>query len=272
MRQAEPVPDVTFDQLLELDVNGLRLELHAAVGETVDSAVVWLPARRTALVSNLFGPLFPHFPNLNTLRGDRYRFVDPYLESVRKVRALRPEVLVTGRYDPIVGADLIDASLARLHGAVEFVHEKALEGFNAGVDVWTLMEEIQLPPELRVGEGYGKVSWAVRTLWESYVGWFRLQSTTELYPDSAGQALSELLDAAGTDAALERAEAALGRGEAPLAIRLGEAVVVTEPDSRRARAVLTAAHRFLLEHGGDISFWENGWLRDQLARWEVDRS
>jgi hypothetical protein len=32
--------------------------------------------------------------------------------------------------------------------------------------------------------------------------------------------------------------------------------------------VVCAAHRFLLEHGGDISFWENGWLRDQLARWE----
>ena len=44
------------------------------------------------------------------------------------------------------------------------------------------MEQIELPPQLRVGQGYGKVSWAVRTLWESYVGWFRLASTTELYP------------------------------------------------------------------------------------------
>ena len=85
------------------------------------------------------------------------------------------------------------------------------------------MEEIELPPELRVGQGYGKVSWAVRTLWESYVGWFRLQSSSELYPDSTGRALAELTEAAGTDAVLDRAEAALARGEAPLAIRLGEA-------------------------------------------------
>jgi alkyl sulfatase BDS1-like metallo-beta-lactamase superfamily hydrolase len=268
MRQAEPVPDITFDQLLELDVDGLRLELHAAVGETIDSAIVWLPERRTALISNLFGPLFPHFPNLNTLRGDRYRFVEPYLESVRTVRALRPEVLITGRYDPIVGEDLIDASLARLYGAVDYVHQRALEGFNAGVDVSTLMEQIELPPNLLVGQGYGKVSWAVRTLWESYVGWFRLQSSTELYPDSTDRALAELTEAAGTDAVLDRAEAALARGEAPLAIRLGETVVAAEPGSARGVAVVCAAHRFLLEHGGDISFWENGWLRDQLARWE----
>jgi alkyl sulfatase BDS1-like metallo-beta-lactamase superfamily hydrolase len=268
MRQSEPVPDITFDQLYEIDADGLRLELHAAVGETIDSAIVWLPERHTALISNLLGPLFPHFPNLNTLRGDRYRFVEPYLESVRTLRALRPAVLITGRHDPIVGEELIDASLARLHDAVDYVHQKALDGFNAGVDVWTLMGEIALPPELRVGQGYGKVSWAVRTLWESYVGWFRLQSTTELYPDSTNRALAELTEAAGADAVLDRARAALDRGEAPLAIRLGEAAVAAEPASARAHAILAGAHRYLLEHGGNISFWENGWLRDQFTRWE----
>jgi alkyl sulfatase BDS1-like metallo-beta-lactamase superfamily hydrolase len=238
------------------------------VGETIDSAIVWLPERRTALISNLLGPLFPHFPNLNTLRGDRYRFVEPYLQSVRTLRALRPDVLVTGRHDPIIGEELIDASLARLAGAVDYVHHKTLEGFNDGVDVWTLMQEIELPADLRVGQGYGKVAWAVRTLWESYIGWFRLQSTTELYADSSARALAELADAAGSAAVLDRAEAALARGEAPLAVRLAEPVLGADPDDARAVAVMAASHRFLLEHGGDISFWEHGWLRDQLKRWE----
>jgi alkyl sulfatase BDS1-like metallo-beta-lactamase superfamily hydrolase len=271
MRQSEPTPDLTFDERLSLAADGLRLELIAAVGETIDSAIVWLPERRTALVSNLFGPLFPHFPNLNTIRGDRYRFVEPYLASVRKVRALRPDVLVTGRHEPIRGAELIDASLERLHGAVDYVHRRALEGFNAGVDVWTLMREIQLPRELRVGQGYGKVAWAVRTLWESYVGWFKLQSTSELYPDASGEALAELVAAAGTEASLARAEAALARGEAVVAIRLGEALAAAAPDEPRVRALLVDAHRHLLDHGGDVSFWENGWLRDQIERWQGRR-
>ena len=268
MTQAEPTPDVTFEDRLGLDVDGLRVELLAAVGETIDCAVVWLPEHRVALVSNLFGPLFPHFPNLNTIRGDKYRFVEPQLATNRMVRALRPEVLVTGRHDPIVGADLIEASLTRLHDAVEFVHRRALEGFNEGIDVSTLMREITLPPELRVGQGYGKVSWAVRTLWESYIGWFRLQSTTELYPDSSGPALAELVDAAGADATLDRAEAALDRGDAVLAIRLGEAVAAAGPEDQRLRALMAGANRYLLEHGGDVSFWENGWLRTELAKWE----
>jgi alkyl sulfatase BDS1-like metallo-beta-lactamase superfamily hydrolase len=270
MRQAAPTPDITFDERLGLDVDGLRIELRAAVGETTDCCVVWLPEHRIALVSNLFGPLFPHFPNLNTIRGDKYRFVEPQLATNRMVRELRPEVLVTGRHDPIVGAELIEASLQRLHDAVTYVHDRTLEGINAGIDVWTLMREIQLPPELRVGQGYGKVAWAVRTLWESYVGWFKLRSTTELYPEPGPAALAELVDVAGIEAALERAEAALERGDAVVAIRLGEAVEAVDPNSPRLRAVMAGAHRYLLDHGGDVSFWENGWLRTQLARWDGD--
>jgi alkyl sulfatase BDS1-like metallo-beta-lactamase superfamily hydrolase len=270
MQQAEPVPDVTVVDRLELDCDGVRIELVAAVGETIDSLIVWLPERRTALISNLFGPLFPHFPNLNTLRGDRYRFVEPYLESVGKVRALRPEVLITGRHEPIVGADLIDASLERLSGAVDYVHQRALEGFNAGTDLWTLMGEIELPPELRVGQGYGTVPWAVRTLWESYLGWFKLQSTTELYPDSARAAIADLVAGLGVETALDRAEDALTRGELTVAIQIAEAVHAAEPDTARARSVLAKAHTHLLDDGGDVSFWENGWLRDQLERWGSD--
>ena len=267
MKQSEPVPDILFEDRLALTVDGLRIELLAAVGETTDCCVVWLPDHRVALVSNLFGPLFPHFPNINTIRGDRYRFVEPQLATNRMVRELRPEMLVTGREMPIVGADLIEASLERLHDAVAHVHDRTLEGFNAGTDVWTLMNEIELPPELRVGQGYGKVSWAVRTFWEEYVGWFKLQATTELYPDTAPAALAELLAITGTDAALERAEAALAAGDAVLAIRLGEAVASVDAENERLRSLMAAAHRHLLDNGGDVSFWENGWLRTEITRW-----
>ena len=269
MAQSEPTPDILFDNRMALTVDGLRIELYAAVGETIDCCVVWLPEHEIALVSNLFGPLFPHFPNVNTIRGDRYRFVEPQSATNRLVRELRPKMLVTGRYEPIVGADLIEASLERLDKAVDYVHKKALEGFNNGVDVDTLMREITLPPELRVGQGYGKVSWAVRTFWEEYVGWFRLQSTTELYPDTTAAALAELLDVAGTDAGLERAEAALARGDTVLAIKLGEAVAAAGlSDDPRLRSLMVAAHRYLYDNGGETSFWEEGWLRTQAERWE----
>jgi hypothetical protein len=99
------------------------------------------------------------------------------------------------------------------------------------------------------------------------VGWFKLQATTELYPDSAPAALAELLAITGIDAALDRAEAALAADDAVLAIRLGEAVAAAAPENDRLRTLMAAAHRHLLDNGGDESFWENGWLRTEIARW-----
>jgi alkyl sulfatase BDS1-like metallo-beta-lactamase superfamily hydrolase len=228
---------------------------------------VWLPQHRIALTSNLLGPLFPHFPNLNTLRGDRYRFVEPYLESVEKLRSLRPAMLITGRGDPIIGEELIDASLARLHGAVDYVHRETLAGMNAGTDVITLMRDIQLPPELRVGQGYGKVAWGVRTIWETYMGWFKLRSSTELYPVRASEPLSELAALLGPEVVCERALVRIAAGQAVEAIHLAEAVLTNNPDHPGAVSVMVAAHEALLQSGGDVSFWESGWLRHQLARW-----
>src|SRR5580700_6587133 len=101
-KQDTPTPDLLFDHRLGLRVGGTRIDLMAAVGETTDSAIVHLPDHGVAFISNLLGPLFPHFPNLNTLRGDKYRFVEPYLQSVRTLRDLQLDMLITGRGDPIV--------------------------------------------------------------------------------------------------------------------------------------------------------------------------
>ena len=130
----------------------------------------------------MFSALFGHFPNLVTLRADRLRFPLPFVDAVQTVIDLEPEVLCTGHFDPIAGADTIRAELTRVRDAVQYVNDATVAGMNEGKDVFTLMREIRLPDELAVGEGYGKVSWGVRSIWEGYAGWFHARSTTELYP------------------------------------------------------------------------------------------
>lgn len=267
MRQDKPVPDVMFGDFHEFTTGNLEVQLIAATGETIDSMIVFLPRSRIALISNLLGPLFPHFPNLNTLRGDRYRLVEPYLATVDKLRALHPRMIIPGRHLPIEGTELLDACLARLHGAVDFVHRKTLEGMNAGTDVFTLMKEIVLPPELRVGQGYGKVAWAVRTIWETYMGWFHLQSSTELYPVQSREATSELVQLVGVEAACDRAAVLAASGEPVLAIHIAEAILSIAPAHEGAAKVMVTAHEVLLATGGDVSFWESGWLRSQADKW-----
>jgi glyoxylase-like metal-dependent hydrolase (beta-lactamase superfamily II) len=270
--QDKPTPDLTFDHRLGLRVGGLQIELLAAVGETIDSAIVWLPDHRIALISNMLGPLFPHFPNLNTLRGQKYRFVEPYLETILTLRDLQPEMLITGRGDPIVGRDLIDRSLERLYNAVDYVHQQTLKGMNEGKDVYTLMREIQLPAELRVGQGYGKVSWGVRTIWESYVGWFQHRSTTELYPRPPSDVYRDLVELAGADAVAKRARLRLDEGDPVAAIHLAEAALTIDGADVGASSILADAHRALLVRpDAEANFWESGWLHYQLARWTGDR-
>ena len=181
--QSVPTVDLDFDDTLTLQVGGRRLELISVPGgETNDSLVVRLPEERICLCGNTFGPIFGHIPNLVTMRGDRYRDALTAIASVERVRELQPELLVTGHFEPIAGADRINNELSRLRNAIQYIHDQTVAGMNAGKDVRTLMREIVLPAEYEVGEGYGKVAWDVRAVWENYSGWFHHRSTTELYP------------------------------------------------------------------------------------------
>ncbi len=258
--QGSPTPTVVVEDRMTLEVGGRRLELIAVTGgETTDSLVVWLPEEKICFSGNTFGPLFAHVPNLVTIRGDRYRDALTVIDSIETVRALGAETLVTGHFDPVHGAALIDGELGRLRDAVQHIHDETVRGMNAGTDVRTLMATITLPEHLDIGEGYGKVSWDVRAIWENYGGWFHHSSTTELYPVGPESVHEDLVALAGADAIVELASHRLSRGEALEAIHLAE-IVGRENDG--ARAVLEVAHRQLL--ATSTNFWESAWLTRQI--------
>jgi alkyl sulfatase BDS1-like metallo-beta-lactamase superfamily hydrolase len=134
-----------------------------------------------------------------------------------------------------------------------------------------LMREVQLPDELAVGEGYGKVAWGVRAIWEGYAGWFHARSTTELYPAPAVGVGPELVAmAGGADAVVRAATGRVDAGDGLGAVQLCELALAAEPEHRAARKVFVAAHELLLaEHEAlpaeQVNFWLVGWLRHQIA-------
>lgn len=266
--QARPQPTLTFKDRHAFELGGIRFELVATPGgETIDSMCVWLPDQRVAFVGNVFSALFGHFPNLVTLRGDRYRQALPFIDSVDRVLALEAELLLSGHFGPIRGAALVRTELARVRDAVRYVHDATVCGMNEGKDVFTLMREIRLPPELDVGQGYGCVAWSVRAIWEGYAGWFHQRSTTELYPVPAAEVYPDVVELAGGAAAVAGlARRRLDAGEAVAAIHLAEMALAAEPDSRPALEAYLAAHERLLDERGGFNFWETGWLRHQIER------
>jgi alkyl sulfatase BDS1-like metallo-beta-lactamase superfamily hydrolase len=266
VQQPDPIVTTTFVDAHSFQLGGRRFELYSTRGgETLDSLIVWMPTDRTVFAGNLTGPLFGHVPNLYTLRGDKIRYVQWYLDGVQRVIDLNPEVLITGHGDPIRGAAEIKRQLSRIRDATQYVKDRTWEGMNAGVDLWTLMGSISLPPELVVGQGHGKVPWMVRAIWEEHLGWFRYESTTELYNVPPGAVSPDLVELAGGPApVLGRARQHLGEGRPLQAVHLAEAVLATAPRSAAALGLKLQATELLLAQSTRENFSETRWLEAEI--------
>jgi glyoxylase-like metal-dependent hydrolase (beta-lactamase superfamily II) len=262
--QSRPQPTLTFEDRYDFELGGMRFELIGVSGaETEDSLLVWLPAQRICFTGNVFGALFGHFPNLVTIRGDRHRDALRYVETLDRLIALDAEMLLVGHFGPVAGRETIRAELLRMRGAVLHVHDAVVAAMNAGKDVYTAMREIRLPPELEVGQGYGKVAWSARAIWETYQGWFHARSTTELYAEPPWSVHPELVALAGGPDAVAEAAARHAKSEPVRALHLAEAALAADPRHRGALRASVAAHRALLE--SSANFWETRWLEKEIA-------
>ncbi|MFM5907385.1 MAG: alkyl sulfatase dimerization domain-containing protein [Novosphingobium sp.] len=264
----EPVITTAFQDAHVFDLGGRRFELYSVPGgETICSLVVWLPQDRVAFTGNMTGPIFGHVPNLYTVRGERYRYVQWYLDSVQRVIDLAPEVLITGHGEPLRGADVIRASLTKMRDCVQSLRDQVFAGMNAGVDLWTLMRTVRMPPDLAIPQGHGKVPWIVRAIWEEHLGWFRFESSTELYDVPAQAVFPDLIAlAGGTAPVLVRAQALFAGGKPLEALHLAEAVLAMEPANRAALELKLAANEAILAREGRENFSEVRWLEAQIAR------
>ena len=268
----EVVPDILVDRVLTLDVGGRTFELISTPeGETVDNLTVWLPREKIAFTGNVFGPVWLSFPFLATLRGDKPRSVRQYLKSLERIRDLGAELVITGHGEPIAGADRIRADLTRMHAAVSYVRDYTLDGMNAGRNVHQLMRELTIPEDIRIADFHGKATWAVKTIWEEYSGWFHYEDgTTELYGVPRASVDADLVElAGGADRLAERARAKLDAGQPLEALHLVAIVLGAEPANIAALQAKKVASEALLAASGGSNLSETMWLRSEIAA--VDR-
>jgi alkyl sulfatase BDS1-like metallo-beta-lactamase superfamily hydrolase len=128
-----------------------------------------------------------------------------------------------------------------------------------------LMGRVQLPPELDIPQGHGKVPWLVRAIWEEHAGWFRYESTTELYDVPPSTIWSELVDLAGaTGPLLDRARAHVDAGRPLHALHFVDIVLAQQPTDTGALALKLRALEQLLEASGRENFSEVRWLEAEI--------
>ena len=261
----EPVLTTSFIDSHSFELGGRRFVLYSTPGgETTDALVVWLPAERTLFIGNLLGPFFGHVPNLYTLRGDKIRSAIACIHSVDRVIDLEPETLING-HDVFRGADEVRQTLTRVRDGIIHLRDATIAGMNAGMDLWTLMKTVTLPPELMMGQAHDKIPWLVRAIFEEHTGWFRYESTTELYDVPPSQIWPDVVELAGGPSALaKRARRHLDQDRPLHALHLADIALSRQPDDPDALRVKRDGLEKLLLASGEENFSEVRWLEQEL--------
>ena len=263
------IPDIRVDNDIPytFTLGGRRFEVHATPGaEGADNVVLWLPDDKVLLTGDFFGPQFPQFPNLFTMRGEKMRKPVEYMNSIDHLLNLEIETLLPSHLEPVRGANEIRAGMIKIREAVDFVHSTTVAGMNPGKSLSELMVEIRLPERLLLSETHGKVSWAVKSIWEYYATWFHFDRTSELYATPQSAVLDDLAGIIDADAALSLVREKLQRSEPEQALLLLEIFegFDKEPDLMELRVeVLSQLRERATVTGNDYELY---WLDSELEK------
>lgn len=241
-------PTQLFDERLTLRIAGIDMELVHAPGETTDQLFVWLPRQRVLLPGD---NLYKAFPNLYTIRGTTYRDPRLWADSLDRMRALKPAVLVPSHTRPLVGEPLIQETLTAYRDGIRYVNDQTLRLINLGYTPDEIAPRIRLPAHLAASpflqEFYGKPGWSARSIYSGNLGWFdgnptRLQPLTP--EDEAGRMIAL---AGGRDAMLKQLRDAVAAGEPQWALQLSDYLLRVQPEHAEALRLRIAALRALGE-------------------------
>jgi alkyl sulfatase BDS1-like metallo-beta-lactamase superfamily hydrolase len=249
------VATVQFDDRYEFTLGDTKFELMSTPGETPDHLTVWIPKYRAAFVGDNY---YESFPNIYTLRGTKPRWALDYIASLNKVLALKPELLLPSHGEPVRGNAEITRRLTQYRDAIAYVHDAVVRGMNDGKDVFTLMHEIKLPPELAVGEGYGNLIWSIRGIYEGYAGWFDMKPAT-LYDVPMEAVFPDLTKlAGGVEPVVKLASQYVETGRYVEALHLTEVALASDPNFRPALQTRLKALESLRAKSKNSN--ERGWL------------
>ena len=268
----EPTITVSDWETYSFTLGGIEFQVIGAPGaEGADNAVLWLPQQRILFTGDFYGPQFPQFPNVFTMRGEKIRKPMEYVKSLDLLIALEPEMIVPSHLNPTVGAEEVKAGMVRIRDAVLYVHDHTVAGMNAGKTVYDLMKGIKLPSQLDLVQNHGRVDWAVKSIWEYYMGWFHYDSTTELYPVPARDVYGDLAEVAGNEGLLSLARNYLNKGEPVKTLHIVEVALAGDPGNRAALELRLQALQELQQRAEDglKNDYEIYWLKYRLADTEV---
>jgi alkyl sulfatase BDS1-like metallo-beta-lactamase superfamily hydrolase len=229
-------PDQVYDDHLALMVGGVRIELFHGRGETDDATFVWLPEQRILVSGDFVIWVFPNAGNPRKVQ----RFAPDWAAALRRMEALKPEVLIPG-HGPVIFGEARAAQVLRDGAEVlESLTRQTLELMNKGSSLDEILHSVSAPADLlakpHLLPKYDDPEFVVRNIWHLYAGWFD-GNPAHLKPAPATELATELASLAGGANKLARRAALLAQGgRTRLAAHLAELAAAASPQDRTIQA------------------------------------
>lgn len=167
-------PTVTFDDSLVTELAGVKLHLMHVPSETQDEIAVYMPSEKVIFSADVIEG--EAYPNLDSLRGTRFRDFKGWYRSVDRMRAFDPHHVAPGHGRPLSGHEQVSSMMTNYRDGIQFVWDQGIRYMNKGYSAEQLIETVTLPPHLAeepwLREVYGSVPVSLRGLYSGLIGWF----------------------------------------------------------------------------------------------------
>ena len=229
-------PDDTYRDRHDLDVGGVRFELHHARSETDDHTWTWAPELKVLCCGDLFIWASPNAGNPQKVQ----RYPREWAVALREMAGLGAELLLPGHGVPIAGAERIRTALTETAELLEHLHDATLAMMNAGARLDEIVHTVRAPEHLLerpyLRPVYDEPEFVVRNVWRLYGGWYDGNPAhLKPAPDAAFAAEVAAL-AGGASRLAQRAAELADAGDLRLAAHLAELAVQAAPDDDAVHA------------------------------------
>lgn len=220
---------------VERVIDGVRLKMVRATGETDDQILVWLEEDKVICTGDNY---YGCWPNLYAIRGTQYRDIAAWVDALDVILSYEAEALLPGHTRPLLGKELVQEQIKTFRDAIEYVLLKTLECMNKGMTINETVRQVKLPEKYQekeyLGEYYGTVEWSVKSIYCGYVGWFDGNAST-LMPVSDNEYRRVLRELVGQEKLTERIQSCIAQEEYQVALQLlelTEGVKITDNEGK----------------------------------------
>ena len=221
-----------------ITISGIELVVERTYGETNDHLLVYYPAQKIIFPGDQF---YKSFPNLYAIRGTEYRDVKLWMEALNSILSYDAVAMAQGHTRPIQGKKEVRNALTAMRDAIKYTFDKTIEGMNKGLTPDELVAYAALPAHLanhpNLVQYYGRQEWAIRNIFNGYLGWFDGNATT-LCPLPVKTEAEKFAAAVGGVARLEKlARTALAEKDYQWCAELCDRLIALQPSVKEFRLI-----------------------------------